>query len=79
MHRRAGRDRLRFIALSDAGFAEFAVASPGAHLPDEPGQNFEADAMAIKEIEKTTSTTTSKLWSTGSSQSLKPNRATKRR
>jgi hypothetical protein len=38
--------------------------SPGAHLPDEPGQNFEADAMAIKEIEKTTSTTTSKLWST---------------
>jgi len=44
------------IALSDAGFAEFKPLSPGArtYLHKLVSQFSEADAVAIKEIEKTT-------------------------
>ncbi|MCD6078470.1 MAG: purB, partial [Ramlibacter sp.] len=45
-----------FIALSDAGFAEFKPLSPGArtYLLGLVKNFSEADAVAIKEIEKTT-------------------------
>ncbi|KAH1267891.1 hypothetical protein KXX48_000783, partial [Aspergillus fumigatus] len=50
MHRRVQVEVAWFVALSDAGFAEFKPLSPGArtYLLGL------ADALAIKEIEKTT-------------------------
>ena len=56
MHRRVQVEIAWFIALSDAGFAEFKPLTPGArkYLLGLV-QNFsEADAVAIKEIEKVT-------------------------
>ena len=56
MQRRVQVDITWFIALSDAGFAEFAPLSEGArsYLHGLVSQFSEADAEAIKEIEKTT-------------------------
>ncbi|MDP1565432.1 MAG: adenylosuccinate lyase [Polaromonas sp.] len=56
MHRRVQVEVAWFIALSDAGFAEFKPLSPGArtYLLGLIKHFSEADAAAIKEIEKTT-------------------------
>ena len=56
MHRRVQVEVCWFIALSDAGFAEFKPLSPGArtYLLGLVKSFSEADANAIKEIEKTT-------------------------
>ncbi|WP_461466347.1 adenylosuccinate lyase [Melaminivora sp.] len=56
MHRRVQVEVAWFIALSDAGFAEFAPLSPGArsYLHGLVEHFSEADAKAIKDIEKTT-------------------------
>ncbi len=56
MHRRVQVEVAWFIALSDAGFAEFKPLSPGArtYLLGLVKHFSEADALAIKEIEKTT-------------------------
>jgi adenylosuccinate lyase len=56
MHRRVQVEIAWFIALSDAGFAEFEPLSPGArtYLLGLVKNFSEADAAAIKEIEKTT-------------------------
>ena len=56
MHRRVQVEIAWFIALSDAGFAEFKPLSPGARTYLLGlGKNFSgSDAAAIKEIEKTT-------------------------
>ena len=56
MHRRVQVEMAWFIALSDAGFAEFKPLSPGArtYLLGLVKNFSEADALAIKEIEKTT-------------------------
>jgi adenylosuccinate lyase len=56
MHRRVQVEITWFIALSDAGFAEFAPLSEGArtYLHSLVSNFSEADAAAIKEIEKTT-------------------------
>ena len=56
MHRRVQVEVVWFIALSDAGFAEFKPLSPGArtYLLGLVKNFSEADALAIKEIEKTT-------------------------
>src|SRR4051812_27523234 len=56
MHRRVQVEVCWFIALSDAGFAEFKPLSPGArtYLLGLAKNFSEADAVAIKEIEKTT-------------------------
>jgi adenylosuccinate lyase len=56
MHRRVQVEVCWFIALSDAGFAEFKPLSPGArtYLLGLVKTFSEADASAIKEIEKTT-------------------------
>ena len=56
MHRRVQVEIAWFIALSDAGFAEFKPLSPGArtYLLGLVKNFSEADALAIKEIEKTT-------------------------
>ncbi len=56
MHRRVQVEITWFIALSDAGFAEFAPLSEGArsYLYGLVTGFSEADAEAIKEIEKTT-------------------------
>ena len=56
MHRRVQVEVCWFIALSDAGFAEFKPLSPGArtYLLGLVKNFSEADAAAIKEIEKTT-------------------------
>ncbi|MGC3984731.1 MAG: adenylosuccinate lyase [Pseudorhodoferax sp.] len=56
MHRRVQVEIAWFIALSDAGFAEFKPLSPGArtYLLGLVKNFSEADAQAIKEIEKTT-------------------------
>ena len=56
MHRRVQVEIAWFIALSDAGFDEFAPLSPGArtYLMGLVKNFSEADAVAIKEIEKTT-------------------------
>lgn len=56
MHRRVQVEIAWFIALSDAGFAEFAPLTPGArtYLLGLVKNFSEADAAAIKEIEKTT-------------------------
>jgi adenylosuccinate lyase len=56
MHRRVQVEVEWFIALSDAGFAEFLPLSQEARaLLRGLVQNFsEADAQAIKDIEKTT-------------------------
>ena len=56
MHRRVQVEVCWFIALSDAGFAEFRALSPGArtYLLGLVKNFSEADALAIKEIEKTT-------------------------
>jgi adenylosuccinate lyase len=56
MHRRVQVEVAWLIALSDAGFAEFKPLSPGArtHLLGLVKHFSEADALAIKEIEKTT-------------------------
>ncbi|MFE1570316.1 adenylosuccinate lyase [Comamonas odontotermitis] len=56
MHRRVQVEITWFIALSDAGFAEFAPLSEGArsYLHGLVASFSEADAEAIKEIEKTT-------------------------
>ncbi len=56
MHRRVQVEVTWFIALSDAGFAEFKPLSEGArvYLQDLVKNFSEADAMAIKDIEKTT-------------------------
>jgi adenylosuccinate lyase len=56
MHRRVQVEICWFIALSDAGFAEFKPLSPGArtYLLGLAKNFSEADARAIKEIEKTT-------------------------
>ncbi|MEN5178562.1 adenylosuccinate lyase [Comamonas sp. 4034] len=56
MHRRVQVEITWFIALSDAGFAEFAPLSEGArsYLHGLVANFSEADAEAIKEIEKTT-------------------------
>ena len=56
MHRRVQVEVCWFIALSDAGFVEFKPLSPGArtYLLGLVKNFSEADALAIKEIEKTT-------------------------
>jgi adenylosuccinate lyase len=56
MHKRVQVEICWFIALSDAGFAEFKPLSPGArtYLLGLVKNFSEADATAIKEIEKTT-------------------------
>jgi len=56
MHRRVQVEICWFIALSDAGFAEFKPLSPGArtYLLGLVKNFSQADAVAIKEIEKTT-------------------------
>lgn len=56
MHRRVQVEIAWFIALSDAGFAEFPPLSPGArtYLMGLVKNFSEGDAVAIKEIEKTT-------------------------
>ncbi|MDQ7747006.1 adenylosuccinate lyase [Hydrogenophaga pseudoflava] len=56
MHRRVQVEIAWFIALSDAGFDEFQPLSPGArtYLMGLVKNFSEADAVAIKEIEKTT-------------------------
>jgi len=56
MHRRVQVEVAWFIALSDAGFAEFKPLTPGArtYLLGLVKNFSEADASAIKEIEKTT-------------------------
>ena len=56
MHRRVQVEVAWLIALSDAGFAEFKPLSPGArtYLLGLVKNFCEADALAIKEIEKTT-------------------------
>ena len=56
MHRRVQVEVAWFIALSDAGFAEFKPLSPGArtYLMGLVKNFSEADANAIKDIEKTT-------------------------
>ncbi len=56
MHRRVQVETAWFIALSDAGFAEFRPLSPGArtYLLGLVKNFSEADALAIKQIEKTT-------------------------
>lgn len=56
MHRRVQVEMAWFIALSDAGFKEFKPLSPGArtYLLGLVKHFSEADALAIKEIEKTT-------------------------
>jgi adenylosuccinate lyase len=56
MHKRVQVEICWFIALSDAGFAEFKPLSPGArtYLLGLVKNFSEADAVAIKEIEKTT-------------------------
>ncbi len=56
MHRRVQVEIAWFIALSDAGFAEFKPLSPGArtYLMGLVKNFGEADAVAIKDIEKTT-------------------------
>jgi adenylosuccinate lyase len=56
MHKRVQVEVCWFIALSDAGFAEFKPLTPGArtYLLALVKNFSEADALAIKEIEKTT-------------------------
>lgn len=56
MHRRVQVEVAWFIALSDAGFAEFKPLSPGArtYLLGLVKHFSESDAAAIKDIEKTT-------------------------
>ncbi|MGA0572106.1 adenylosuccinate lyase [Variovorax sp. VNK109] len=56
MHRRVQVEVSWFISLSDAGFAEFKPLTPGArtYLLGLVKNFSEADALAIKEIEKTT-------------------------
>ena len=56
MHRRVQVEVAWFVALSDAGFAEFKPLTPGArkYLLGLVSHFSEADAVAIKEIEKTT-------------------------
>jgi adenylosuccinate lyase len=56
MHKRVQVEICWFIALSDAGFAEFKALTPGArtYLLGLVKNFSEADARAIKEIEKTT-------------------------
>jgi adenylosuccinate lyase len=56
MHRRVQVEVCWFIALSDAGFTEFKPLSPGArtYLLGLVKSFSENDAVAIKEIEKTT-------------------------
>ncbi|QHI99001.1 adenylosuccinate lyase [Xylophilus rhododendri] len=56
MHRRVQVEIAWFIALSDAGFAEFKPLSPGArtYLLGLVKNFCEADAVAIKDIEKVT-------------------------
>ena len=56
MHRRVQVEIAWFIALSDARFAEFKPLSPGArtYLLGLVKNFSEADALAIKDIEKTT-------------------------
>jgi adenylosuccinate lyase len=56
MHRRVQVEIEWFIALSDAGFAEFAPLGEAArtHLRGLVANFSEADAQAIKDIEKTT-------------------------
>ncbi|MDI1272065.1 adenylosuccinate lyase [Polaromonas sp.] len=56
MHRRVQVEVAWFIALSDAGFAEFKPLTPGArtYLLGLVKHFSESDAVAIKEIEKTT-------------------------
>jgi adenylosuccinate lyase len=56
MHKRVQVEICWFIALSDAGFAEFRPLTPGArtYLLGLVKNFSEADAVAIKEIEKTT-------------------------
>ena len=56
MHRRVQVELAWFTALSDAGFAEFKPLTPGArsYLTGLVKNFSEADAVAIKDIEKTT-------------------------
>ncbi len=56
MHRRVQVEIAWFIALSDAGFEQFKPLSPGArsYLNGLVANFSEADALAIKAIEKTT-------------------------
>ncbi|PWW48691.1 adenylosuccinate lyase [Melaminivora alkalimesophila] len=56
MHRRVQVEVTWFIALSDAGFAEFPPLSPAAraHLRSLVERFSEADTQAIKDIERTT-------------------------
>ena len=56
MHRRVQVEVAWFIALSDAGFAEFKPLTPGArtYLRNLVKNFSEPDGQAIKEIEKTT-------------------------
>jgi adenylosuccinate lyase len=56
MHRRVQVEVAWFVALSDAGFAEFTPLSPGAraYLAGLVASFSQADALAIKDIEKVT-------------------------
>ena len=56
MHRRVQVEICWFVALSDAGFREFKALTPGArtYLLGLVKNFSQADALAIKEIEKTT-------------------------
>ena len=56
MHRRVQVEVAWFVALSDAGFAEFKALTPGArtYLAGLVENFSETDGLAIKEIEKTT-------------------------
>ena len=56
MHRRVQVEVAWFVALSDAGFAEFKPLSPGAraYLAGLVANFSQADALAIKDIEKVT-------------------------
>ena len=58
MHRRVQVEIAWFIALSDAGFAEFKPLTPGAraYLTALVKNFSESDALAIKDFEKVTMT-----------------------
>jgi adenylosuccinate lyase len=72
MHRRVQVEIAWFIALSDAGFEEFKPLSVGArrYLTGLVTQFSEQDALAIKDIEKTTNHDV-RLLSIGSSPNSK--------
>jgi hypothetical protein len=62
MHRRVQVEVCWFIALSDAGFSQFKPLTPGArtYLLGLVKNFSDADALAIKEIERPVSSSTSR-------------------